>query len=138
MNSIISRVSYLNGLIEGLGITDETKEGKTITEIANILKDMAIEIEDLQCSQEEIEDYIDTIDEDLCDVEDEIFENEDENEDEDEDEDECCDDYVHVECPHCNETVYLDTNIFNEKEEITCPSCHEPIVLDCNCRNSED
>lgn len=134
MNSIISRVSYLNGLVEGLGITNETKEGKAITEIANILKDMAIEIEDLQNAQEEIEDYVDAIDDDLCDVEDELFESDDENEDEDE----CCDDYVHVECPHCNETVYLDTNIFNEKEEITCPSCHEPIVLDCNCSDCED
>ena len=48
MNSIISRVSYLNGLIEGLGITNETKEGKAITELANILKDMAIEVEDFK------------------------------------------------------------------------------------------
>ena len=137
MNSIISRVSYLNGLIEGLGITNETKEGKAITELANILKDMAIEVKDLQIAQEEIEDYIDAIDDDLCDVEDEIFENDDENDDKnDEDEDECCD--VHVEYPHCNQTVSLDTNIFNEKEKITCPSCHEPIVLDCNCSDCDD
>lgn len=122
MNSIISRSFYLKGLIEGLGITNETKEGKAITELANIVKDMAIEIEDLQIAQEEIETYIDDMNDDLCDVEDEIFEN-------DEDEDKCCD--VHVECPHCNETVHLETNIFNEKEKVTCPSCHEAIILDC-------
>lgn len=86
MNSIISRVSYLNGLIEGLGITSQTKEGKAITELASILRDMAIEIEDLQRAQEEIEDFIDDMDDDLADVEDEIFETSDES-----DEDDCYD-----------------------------------------------
>jgi proteasome assembly chaperone (PAC2) family protein len=89
MNSIISRAFYLNGLIEGLGITNETKEGKAITELTNIVRDMAIEVEDLQRAQEEIEDFIDNMDEDLADVEDEIFENN------DEDDVECFD--VHVE-----------------------------------------
>ena len=103
MNSIISRASYLNGLIEGLGITNETKEGKAITEIANILKDMAIEVEDLQRTQDEIEVYIDDMNDDLCDVEDEIFEYDDENDDEN-DVDKCCD--VQIECPHCNEAIF--------------------------------
>ena len=88
MNSIISRASYLNGLIEGLGITNETKEGKAITELANILKDMAIEVGDLQRAQEEIESFMDDMSDDLCDVENEVFGYEDED---DECEEDCCD-----------------------------------------------
>ena len=87
MNSIISRASYLNGLIEGLGITNETKEGKAITELANILKDMAIEVGDLQRAQEEIENFMDDMSDDLCDIEDEVFGYED---DECECEEDCC------------------------------------------------
>ena len=94
MNSIISRASYLNGLIEGLGITNETKEGKAITELANILKDMAIEVGDLQRAQEEIENFMDDMSDDLCDIEDEVFGYED---DECECEEDCCD--VHGENP---------------------------------------
>ena len=100
MNSISSRASYLNGLIEGLGITNETKEGKAITELASILKDMAIEVEDLKRAQEDIEDFMDDMSDDLCDIEDEVFGNEDED---DEDEEGCFD--VHVECPQCNDTI---------------------------------
>jgi hypothetical protein len=55
---------------------------------------MAIEVEDLQRAQEEIEDYMDDMSDDLCDVEDEVFGNEDEN---DEDGESGFD--VHVECP---------------------------------------
>ena len=88
MNSIISRASYLNGLIEGLGITNETKEGKAITELANVLKDMAIEVGDLQRAQEEIENFMDDMSDDLCDVENELFGYED---DECECEEDCCD-----------------------------------------------
>ena len=84
MNSIISRASYLNGLIEGLGITNETKEGKVITELANILKDMAIEVEDLQRAQEEIENFMDDMSDDLCDIEDEVFGYEDEDDEDEE------------------------------------------------------
>jgi hypothetical protein len=88
MNSIMSRASYLNGLIEGLGITNETREGKAITELASILKDMAIEVEDLQRAQEEIENFMDDMSDDLCDIEDEVFGYEDED---DECEENCCD-----------------------------------------------
>lgn len=91
MNSIISRASYLNGLIEGLGITNETKEGKAITELASILKDMAIELEDLQKAQEEIEVFMDDMSDDLCDIEDEFYGIDDEDY---EDEETCLD--VHV------------------------------------------
>ena len=94
MNSIISRASYLNGLIEGLGITNETKEGKAITELANVLKDMAVEVGDLQRAQEEIENFMDDMSDDLCDIEDEVFGYED---DECECEEDCCD--VHGENP---------------------------------------
>ena len=94
MNSISSRASYLNGLIEGLGITNETKEGKAITELANILKDMAVDLEDLQKAQEEIEVFMDDMSDDLCDVEDEVFGIDDEDY---EDEENCLD--VHIDSP---------------------------------------
>lgn len=130
MNSIISRVSYLNGLIDGLGITNETKEGKVIAEIASILRTMAEEIEDLQIAQEETDEYIDAIDEDLNNIEEDFYGEFDDDDDEMED---CCEDYVDITCPNCNETVYIDSDICEEKDAITCPNCHSNIDLDCDC-----
>lgn len=131
MDPILSRVSFLNGMIEGMAIDRTTNEGKLLTEIASILKDMAEEIEFLKEAQNEMEDYVDTIDEDLSDLEEEFYY------DEDDDYDDCCNEddcenYIDLECPHCGETVYIDTDICNCNEEISCPNCHKEIPID-NC-----
>ncbi|WP_406542256.1 CD1247 N-terminal domain-containing protein [Clostridium ljungdahlii] len=51
MNSIISKVSYLNGLVDGLKIDKSTNEGKMLIEIVNVLKSMAEEIDDMSRAQ---------------------------------------------------------------------------------------
>lgn len=128
MNSIISRVSYLNGMLDGMEFDKSSKEGRIISEIVSILGDMAEEIQYLKESQEEIEEYVDTIDEDLSDLEEEFYYD-------DEDDCDCCDEddcgnYINIECPHCGETVYIDTDICNCNDEISCPNCHKEIPLD--------
>lgn len=130
----MSRVSYLEGLIEGMDIDKTTKEGRAISEIVIILKDMASEIELLKEAQEEIEDYVDNIDEDLSNLEKEIY-NDDEYEEDCEEDD--CGNYINLQCPHCNETVYIDSDICRCNEEITCPNCHNEIELEC-CKEDNE
>ena len=130
MDSILSRVSYLNGLIDGMEMDKTSKEGRVISEIASILKDMAEEIEFLHEAQEEIEDYVDTIDEDLSAIEEDLYFDEDYDDDCEEDDFE---NYINIECPHCSETVYIDSDICTCNEEITCPNCHKEIPLDACC-----
>lgn len=128
MEPLLSRVSFLSGMIEGMAIDKATNEGKIITEIASILKDMANEIEFLKEAQNEMEDYVDTIDEDLSDLEEEFYYDEDEDDYDSYDEDDC-ENYINIECPHCGETVYIDTDICNCNDEISCPNCHKEIPL---------
>ncbi|MCQ1529817.1 CD1247 N-terminal domain-containing protein [Lutispora saccharofermentans] len=127
MEYLYERVAYLRGLVEGLGIENSTKEGKVITNIIDVLSDFADAINELNESQEELDEYVEAIDEDLSNVEDELF-----DEDEDDYED---DDYgfIEVECPHCNEYVYLDEEVLDKGEEVLCPNCHEPIEIDMDC-----
>lgn len=127
MEYLYERVAYLRGLVEGLGIEESTKEGKVITNIIEILGDFADAINELNDSQEELDEYVEAIDEDLSNVEDELF-----DEDDEFDED---DDYgfIEVECPHCNEYVYLDEEVLDKGEEVLCPNCHEPIDIEFEC-----
>ena len=55
MCSIKSRVAYLSGLIDGLEIEKESKEGKIIREIVNILEDIGEEFEDIEEAHREIQ-----------------------------------------------------------------------------------
>lgn len=136
MENIREKVSYLKGLSDGLGINHETKEGKIILALIDLVDDMSLQLEDMDDRTSELEEYIEAIDEDLADVEEDIYEDDDEDCDEDDDMDD--EGFIEVECPHCREVVYLDEEMFqDEDEEILCPNCGEPIIFS-ECCDSED
>lgn len=122
MYDLNEKVSYLRGLAEGMGYKEDTNEGKLLTHIIDVLDEMAQAIAELETSQAELDEYVEAIDEDLADIEDEVFGEEDDEEDDEEDSR-----YIEVECPHCHETVYFDEDIFEDEDDIICPNCNETI-----------
>ena len=132
MEYLYERVAYLRGLAEGLEIEDKSREGKLLLHIIDALEDFADAISDLSEDQEELNEYIDFIDEDLADVEEEVFGDfDDEFDDEFDDDDDI--DYVEVECPYCNEVVYLDSEIVSDDGKVECPNCKRLISCECDC-----
>ena len=94
MDFLLQKVSYLQGLADGLGVDDTTKEGKLLLHIIDTLEEFADVLADTIDDQLELEEYVNFIDEDLSDLEDEVYEDE-EDEDGDYDFDDfldCCDD----------------------------------------------
>lgn len=82
---ISEKVAYLKGLAEGLNLDTESKEGKLIAAIIDVLDDMAekfAEIDDELC---DVEDGLDAVSDDLSDVEETLYFALDDDEDEDED-----------------------------------------------------
>ena len=85
--TISEKVAYLKGLAEGLNLdTEKSKEGKLISVIIDILEEVGMSIEDLEENATAMGEEIDAISDDLSDVEEVIFE----EDDEDEDDDDCC------------------------------------------------
>ena len=124
---ITEKVAYLKGLAEGLGLDAETKEGKIIAVIIDILDDMALEIEDLKDGQAELGEGLDAVSDDLEDVEDLLY-GEDDEDDGEEDEDDSEDCYATT-CPNCEETIYFDESIL-EDGEVICPNCGEKLEFE--------
>ena len=88
------KVAYLKGLMEGLKIDDSTNEGKILTIMADILDDMSATVEDIAEEVDETVELVDTLDEDLGEVEREIygdFDDDDYDDYEDFDDEESCD-----------------------------------------------
>lgn len=136
MEYLYERVAYLRGLCEGLGIAEETKEGRVLGEIVEILGEFADAIVELSDKQDELEEYTESIDEDLSDLEDDFYE-EDEDEDEDEDDDEMG--YVEVTCPHCGEEIEIDEDLlYDEESDIICPCCDQVVINACDDEDFED
>lgn len=131
---ITEKVAYLKGLAEGMELDTDKKEGKLLAAIIDVLDDMALEIEDLKDAQEELGDGLDAVSDDLEDVEDVVFGEDEDDEDEDEyeyeydepDEDEDC--YATT-CPTCEETIYFDESVL-EDGQVICPNCGEKLEFD--------
>lgn len=126
------KVSYLKGLIEGLEIDENTKEGKVIAVMADILQDVALAAEDMQDQIDEIVEVVDTIDEDLGNLESDFYELDDECCCGDDD-CSCCDDedddIYEVVCPSCGDTICLNEGMI-EEGSMTCPGCGELLEFD--------
>lgn len=117
MQHLYERVSYLRGLCEGMELSKDSKEGKVIAAIIDTLDEFADAIIELYEEQGELSDYIDSIEEDLTDMEEDFYGDEDEL------------DFVELECPNCGEEVEVDEDLLYEEDtEIICPYCSKVIV----------
>ena len=122
--TISEKVAYLKGLAEGLGLdTEKSKEGKLISVMIGILEEVGLSIEDLEENTAALGEEIDALSDDLSDVEDEVF-----GEDEDDDEDE---DFFEVACPNCGEDLVIDEDVL-ASGVVECPSCKEKFAISCN------
>lgn len=125
MEQLKEKIAYLEGMAEGLDLQGESQSGLLIRDMLFVLRDMAETIAALQNGQQEIEEYIRTVDEDLTDLENEVYgELEAEGLFDDEG-----DDLIALDCTNCGENLCLEESDL-EEGEIVCPNCHETIYID--------
>ncbi len=130
---ICEKIAYIKGLAEGLELSCDTKEGKILNAIIDLLGDITEEICDIEDGCDELCEQIDAVDEDLASLEEIIYE--DDEDDCDCDCDDCCDcddEVYEIECPACNDVIYLDGDMLAE-EGMTCPNCGTELEFDFDC-----
>ncbi len=135
--SITEKVAYLKGLAEGLELNTEKKEGKLLAAIIDVLEDIALELSDIEDAQEELGEGLDAVSDDLEDVEDLLYGEEDEEPEyelDDLGEDEEC--YATT-CPTCEETIYFDESVL-EDGEVVCPNCGEKLEFDLESLDEDE
>lgn len=116
---ISEKVAYLKGLMEGMNLNADSNEGKLFLAIADVLDEIALEVEDLTDEVMELSDGLDVISDDLGDVEDIVY-------DEDEDDEEEC--YATT-CPECEEEIFFDDSVL-EDGKVECPNCGATLEFD--------
>lgn len=133
---ITEKVAYLKGLAEGMELDTGKKEGKLLAAIIDVLEDIALELSDLEDAQEELGDGLDAVSDDLEDVEDLLYGDDEDGEYEldDLDEDEEC--YATT-CPTCEETIYFDESVL-EDGQVICPNCGERLEFDLDSPDEDE
>ena len=130
-----NKAAYLQGLVDGLGVDESTKEGKIIKAMSALLAEMAEALEgvdeDLSRAYDQINDLSDELEDleaDLYEDEDDEGEDDEDDEDDDEDADDANDDdiasepFYEVACPNCGETVYVSEDDL-DAGEANCAHC---------------
>ena len=126
-----NKAAYLQGLVDGLGVDESTKEGKIIKAMSALLAEMAEALEGMDEDLSRAYDQINDLSEELEDLEADLYEDEDDD-DEDEDDDDDADDandddiasepFYEVACPNCGETVYVSEDDL-DAGEANCAHC---------------
>jgi hypothetical protein len=126
------KVAYLKGLAEGLGIDSDSKEGKLLSAIIDVLDELAADLENLSEDVCDISDDLDELYEEVDDITDYLVDDEDEDDDDD-DYDDYFDDeepvFYEVTCPACENTITIDEDVLLEGA-IACPNCGETLEFD--------
>ena len=144
---LTENAAYLKGLFDGYELDKDSKEGKIIAGMLDLIADMADKIAALEADNNELHEYCEELDSDLGQLEEEFLscceEEEDNYDDLNDDEDYECDDdseYFELECPSCGEVICFDDSL--DPETLVCPACGEKIedieICDGNCENCDD
>ena len=136
--NITEKISYIKGLCEGLSLDESKPEVKVINAIIDLLDDIAYDLTDMEELYDELSDQVDEIDQDLAEVESELYDEDcdccdDDDDDYDEDEDFDFDDednpFYEVTCGACGQKLNVSEDVLLEGE-IECPNCGELLEFD--------
>ena len=126
------KAAYLQGLVDGLGVDESTKEGKIIKAMSALLGEMADAIDGMDEDLSRAYDQINDLSDELEDLEADLYEDDAEDDedaedasedDSDEDDDDIASEPVYeVACPNCGETVYVSEDDL-DAGEANCAHC---------------
>ena len=122
MSKLTDRISYLQGLAEGMKLNPDKDSHRLILGILDVLGEVGDSFEALAESHGELSDYVESIDEDLADLEADLYDDDNENV-ADKEEDGEFESTIEYECPHCGAMITIDPDDVDFDEETKCPQC---------------
>lgn len=142
MSKLTDKVSYLKGLAAGMKLNMEKDSNKLMLEILGAMGEMAEEMERMDNTTRELADYVEAIDDDLEDLSESLFGDEEEHpedcdceecadedseDEDDEGEDEEDDDLIAYDCPHCGCELEFHASDVDFSEDYLCPQCGKSV-----------
>ncbi len=139
MSKLTDRISFLKGMAAGMKLNMDKDSNKLLMEMLSAMGEMAEEMAAMNDAHADLNEYVESIDDDLAELEEALFSDEDEEDDEafdeesddeadeDEDDDVSDDDLILYACPHCDHEIEFHANDVDFDEDFPCPACGKPI-----------
>ncbi len=126
--NLTEKAAYLKGLADGLGLADSSQD-KMMKAVIDLMGDLAESVEGLDGEMEAVCEELDEIEEDLYGDEDEDDDFYDDDDEEEDGEYEDAEVEYELTCPKCGATVVVDEDTLMN-QNIYCGQCHEPINIE--------
>ena len=131
MSKLTDRISYLKGMAAGMKLNMDKDSNKLMLEMLTVMGEMAEEMAAMTEAHNDLNEYVESIDDDLAELEESLFgeenmDGEDIDGEDDEDED-GEDDLIVYACPHCGTEIEFQANDVDFDEDYLCPECGKPV-----------
>ena len=128
--TITEKVAYIQGLYDGLGLDASTSgEARILSEMLDVLKEVGQQLDGMDAAMDEFDEELDALSDTVADLEEAVFDDEEEDDGfdgfEDEDPDE---DFFEIPCPSCGEDLVVDDEAL-AAGVVDCPACGGKFAL---------
>lgn len=128
--TISEKVAYIQGLYDGLGLDGEKSgEARILSEMLDVLKEVGQQLDSIDTVMDGFDEELDTLGGTVAELEEAVFDGEDEDDDDgfgdDEDLDE---DFFEIPCPTCGEDLVVDDEVL-AAGVVDCPACGGKFAL---------
>lgn len=147
MSKMTDRISFLKGMAAGMKLNMDKDANKLMLEMLNAMGEMAEEMQLMVEAHNDLNEYVESIDDDLADLEETLFGDDEElhgegctceecadEADAEDDEDDLADDddldeddLISYACPHCGHEIEFRAADVDFEEDYLCPACSKPI-----------
>ncbi len=132
--TLSQKAAFIKGMVTGMNYEPNSDEGKIIAALLDLVSDLTDRVAIMDDEIGDLFAEVDAISEDLGDVENYLW-----HEEEDDEDSEMFDDELYeITCPACGEVICLDEGRL-AAEDLACPNCATKFEIDfsdeCSCGN---
>ena len=128
--TISEKVAYIQGLFDGLKLdTERSGEARILSEVLDVLREVGLQLDGMDAALDQFDEELDTLGDTVADLEEAVFDDEDEQDEDLEDlDDEEDEDFFEIPCPTCGEDLVVDDEAL-AAGLVECPVCGGKFAL---------
>ncbi|MBR3763284.1 MAG: hypothetical protein IKK57_01870 [Clostridia bacterium] len=140
MSNLMDRVSRLKGMVSAMNLNLNEDASRLMLEMLGLMGEMAQEMQQMQDAHAELNEYVESLDDDLADLAESLLDGGEEDMDDvdtafadaDEEDEDNDDEFIEGEmityaCPSCGKEIEFDPSDVDFDEDYLCPDCGKPI-----------
>ena len=119
MSNLMDRVSRLKSMAGAMNLNMDEDASRLMLEMLGLMGEMAKEMQRMADAHSELNEYVESLDDDLADLAESLLDGEEEELDEGE--------MIIYACPSCGHEIEFDPSDVDFDEDYLCPACGKPV-----------